>query len=114
MKSERGECLEILKPTSLHCFLKTLCALEKGRGDPLQEAANEVLPIKLNADSIIVAIIAAVCPDVASFRPAVMELLELQSARGYEYKPTRRSTRVNCGSSPAFSHLLSHCVLLAS
>lgn len=39
---------------------------------------NDVVPIKLNADSIIVAIIAVLCPCVAPLSTAVIELLKFQ------------------------------------
>lgn len=47
---------------------------------------NDVVPIKLNADSIIVAIIAVVCPRVAPLSTAVIELLKFQ--RTYVYTCT--------------------------
>lgn len=67
------------------CFHETFCALALiGEPPPRPPASyelycelgrfqNDVVPIKLNADSMIVPIIAVVCPRVAPLSTAVIE-----------------------------------------
>lgn len=56
---------------------------------------NDVV-IKLNADSIIVAIIAVLCPCVAPLSTAVIELLKFQRTYVYKYMPMGLSIDVGC------------------